>query len=329
MSTDAHPHVSVVIPTFNRCEQLKRLLLALARQDYPALAMQVVVVSDGATDGTNEYLRSFEVPVPTTAVEQDNAGPASARNTGLRAATGDLVVFLDDDMVPDRSLVSEHVHAHRSGAEKMVAIGPMLTPRDVPLAPWVSWEQHMLERQYAAMEQGVYDATARQFYTGNASLRREAALAAGGFDPAFKRAEDIEFAYRLADQGFQFTFVPTARGYHYAERTFDAWLAIADAYGTTDVVLGRDHGRAWLLSSVRDKFRDQLPPVRWLQGACIRSDAVRRRAAWTIETTFRLVQHRERSTIRRLSLSGLYSLSYFGGVATALGGADEFRKFVR
>jgi GT2 family glycosyltransferase len=327
--TAGSPFVSVVIPTFNRCEQLKRLLVALAQQDYSAPDVQIVVVSDGATDGTNDYLRSADVPVPITAVEQANAGPAAARNAGLRAATGELVVFLDDDIVPDRSLISEHVRAHRSGTDKTVAIGPMLTPSDVRLAAWVAWEQHMLERQYTAMEQGVYEATARQFYTGNASLRREAALRAGGFDATFKRAEDIEFAYRLADEGFRFTFVPTARGYHYAERSFEAWLAIASAYGTTDVVLGRDHGREWLLTSVRDKFRGQLPPVRWLQHACIRSDAVRRASAWTIERAFRLVQRRDRSRIRRLALSGLYALSYFGGVASALGCADEFRDFVR
>ena len=59
----------------------------------------------------------------------------------------------------------------------------------------------MLAKQYEAMDRGVYGATARQFYTGNASVARRHVIAAGGFDTSFRRAEDVELAYRLADRG--------------------------------------------------------------------------------------------------------------------------------
>ena len=63
----------------------------------------------------------------------------------------------------------------------------------------------------------------RQFFTGNASLRRDSFLATGGFDPSFHRAEDVELGYRLAALGIQFIFEPSARVWHYPVRSFAAW----------------------------------------------------------------------------------------------------------
>ena len=119
------------------------------------------------------------------------------------------------------------------------------------MTPWVRWEQEMLMKQYRAMLRGDWAATARQFYTGNASLRRSHILAAGGFDEGFRRAEDVELAYRLANKGLDFVFNMQAVGMHFAERSFRAWLDMAYAYGRNDVIFARDRNQKWLLSAVR------------------------------------------------------------------------------
>ena len=67
----------------------------------------------------------------------------------------------------------------------------------------------------------------RQFYTGNASVPRELVVKAGGFDTAFRRAEDIELSYRLDQLGATFVFDETAMAHHLAERSFESWLAAA------------------------------------------------------------------------------------------------------
>src|SRR5688572_17288778 len=79
------PTVSVVVPTFNRRNQLHRTLLGLAEQQLPGNCFETIVISDGSTDGTMEYLRGGTTPVPVVAIEQHNAGPAAARNRGVRA----------------------------------------------------------------------------------------------------------------------------------------------------------------------------------------------------------------------------------------------------
>ncbi len=163
------PDVSVVIPTFNRRAQLERTLVGLAAQTDLEHEVEVIVVSDGSTDGTDDWLRSGAAPLPVSACYQPNSGPAAARNHGVSAARGSLVLFLDDDVVPAPDLVSTHVHHHRSLDDDLVVVGPMRTPEDLPLSPWVKWEQRMLYKQYDAMLRGDWEATPRQFYTANAS----------------------------------------------------------------------------------------------------------------------------------------------------------------
>ena len=164
--------ISVVIPTFNRRERLHKVLTALANQSTTT-EFEVVVVSDGSTDGTDEYLRSGQTPTPVVAVVQPNTGPGAARNAGILASSGDIVLFIDDDVVPAPDLIEQHLQAHLGSLDDIVVIGPMLTPTDVVLSPWVAWEQHQLYKQYEAMMAGEWECTFRQFYTGNASVPRQ------------------------------------------------------------------------------------------------------------------------------------------------------------
>ena len=84
---------------------------------------------------------------------------------GWRRPRGPLVLFLDDDVVPAPDLVSTHVRHHHGLDDDVVVVGPMRTPDDLALSPWVQWEQRMLYKQYDAMLRGDWKATARQFYT--------------------------------------------------------------------------------------------------------------------------------------------------------------------
>ena len=80
------PEISVVIPTYNRLARLRQVLDALTYQTFPADAFEVVVVSDGASDGTNEFLTSLTMPCALKTIVQDNQGVAAARNRGLAEA---------------------------------------------------------------------------------------------------------------------------------------------------------------------------------------------------------------------------------------------------
>ena len=212
--------VSIIIPTYNRLARLKQVIAAVERQTYPLGNMEVIIVSDGSTDGTHEYLASIQTPLDLRFIAQPNSGPAAARNNGFRSAHSEYVIFIDDDVVPSPQLVAEHMRLHAT-RPNLVVLGPMLNPPDFTHSPWVAWEQAMLEKQYAAMRRGDWTATARQFYTGNTSLPRLVLISSGGFDERFRRAEDIELAYRIEKLGVEFCFTMAAVSYHYAERSFE------------------------------------------------------------------------------------------------------------
>lgn len=313
--------VSIVIPTYNRLARLQRVLAAVGSQLYPHDQFEVIVVSDGSTDGTAEYAQRAHFPFKFTFIQQDNAGPAAARNRGVAAASSPLVLFLDDDVVPAPDLINEHLRWH-VGHPNRVVLGTMITPPDVRLLPWVAWEQAMLEKQYRAMTSGIWPATARQFYTGNTSLARQLILDAGGFDERFRRAEDIELAYRLAKLGVEFVFAPQATGYHYAERSFASWLTTPYTYGRHDIIFGREQ-QVDLIDFVRREFAQRNRLTRWLVHALLdrpRASAV----ALAVMPRIALLAHcllGERGS--RPIYSAIFNLRYYQGVADELGGRDH------
>ena len=128
----------------------------------------------------------------------------------------------------------------------------------------------MLYKQYEAMAQGDLTADHRQFYTGNASLRRETMRRVGGFDEQFRRAEDLELSYRLQAGGSRFIFSRSAIGYHYAERSFESWLRIARDYGTQHEIFEREFdGDAGGLDLARRGFEGRHPVVRLVTRVCV------------------------------------------------------------
>jgi GT2 family glycosyltransferase len=230
----------VVIATFNRAEPLRRTLDGLARQTLQDF--EVIVADDCSTVPASRSLASYEAPFPLRVLRtSSNGGPAAARNLAVESSSADLILFIDDDVVPDIELVAEHRRNLAALGARGVSIGPLRAPGDWKPTPWNRWEADSLEVEYGRMAGGDYRATWRQFFTGNAMLHRAAFVEVGGFDPAFKRAEDIEFAYRLAKNGASFGFEPRAIGWHYARRTLASWRNIPSQYAECDVRIASMH----------------------------------------------------------------------------------------
>ncbi|MBK8168964.1 MAG: glycosyltransferase [Sandaracinaceae bacterium] len=115
---------TVVIPTYKRSHRLAALLECLARQDGDGLA-QVIVCDDGSPDDTRDVAQSFAAKLPLVYRFQDDLGfrAGQARNMGIASATGDVLIFVDDDVVVTRDFVSSHLEAHRNGTSPKVVIG--------------------------------------------------------------------------------------------------------------------------------------------------------------------------------------------------------------
>lgn len=232
--------ITVVTPTYNRRAQLARCLDALANQSVAGF--EVIVVDDASPEPVAQWLDGDAYPFELTVLRMtSNGGPARARNRAAAAARGEVLAFVDDDVVADRGLLAAHLASLERLGPHGVSIGPLAAPPDWKPTPWNRWEAETIAVEYRRMVRGDYAPTWRQFFTGNAMLRRDDFLDVGGFDESFKRAEDIEFAYRLSRRGATFGFEPGAIGWHYAERPLASWRRIPSQYAEFDLAIDRIH----------------------------------------------------------------------------------------
>lgn len=320
------PDVSVIMPTYQRRESLRRTLEALAGVDYPRDRLELVLACDGCTDGSQDMARSLGLPFAVRVLEQPNQGPAAARNLALANAAGHLALFLDDDVVPSPRLVAEHVSAHlEAPQEERVVIGTLLPPGE-PRSPWVRWELDTVVKQYGAMEEGRYPPSPRQFYTGNASVRCAAVLDAGGFDVSFKRAEDVELAFRLERRGLRFVFRPAASGLHMAERSFRSWMGAAYWYGRNDVVLGLRRGRPDMLDAIAAEFWERSGLTRRLVRGMLRAPGIERALAVPAIAAAGALQGLDRGRLSHGICSVVFNMAYWHGVADELGTPEDARR---
>jgi glycosyltransferase involved in cell wall biosynthesis len=314
--------LSVVIPTFNRKDSLQKTLDGLARQALPADQYEVVVVSDGSTDGTDALLRQYAEAAPYVlrSIAQPNGGPARARNNGIETARGEVVVFLDDDVEPAPEFLAVHAARHANQNDTVV-IGPMLPDPALRWQEpaWIAWEHAMLEKQYTAWRTGEWDGCGpHHFYSGNASVRREHLVAVGGFDEQFPRQEDVELAVRLQKQrGVQFVYAPEARGTHRPQRRFESWLAVPFAYGGLDVVRARRGDTSW--ETVRHGYHARNKATRLLARAVLSfpflSKPLRALLLPAAQAAYRL--HLAGPAFAALSV--IYNLRYLEGAQAELG----------
>jgi len=234
--------VSVIVPTYNRREVVVRTLKTLFEQDFCPEEYEIIVVIDGSIDGTALALRALSSPSAFRIIEQENRGLAGARNTGLRAARGDVVLFLDDDMDCDRRLISEH-HAAHVGAEPVIGFGAVFLSSDSPLS--LPAEIFKLEvgafylRQKAAPET-QWSQQACIF--GNTSAPRPLLLEVGGFDERFRMREDAELGIRLFARGIRPQYLPNAIACQYYFKTAADLIRDAEAFAIADHMLMQKHG---------------------------------------------------------------------------------------
>jgi GT2 family glycosyltransferase len=195
----------------------------------------------------------------------------------------------------------------------------MSPPRNWSRPAWIRWEEEKLQRHYRALIAEEYALSARHLYTGNASLARDLFLEAGGFDSRFRRAEDVELGYRLADLGARFIFCPRAEVLHYASRSFAAWARMAYEYGRYEVVLDRDRGRSTALPRAVRLLRERHPLNRLLVEACLARPELGSLAAPALGGVAWALASFGASRLAMPALSALFNLLYWQGLRDELG----------
>lgn len=219
------PRVSVVIPTYNRCELLRKSLRQLTRQRIAASDFEVIVSDDGSSDDTKAVVDSFADRLRMKYHYQEDLGfrAGEARNAGARLASAPILVFMDTGQMAGPDYLKHYLAAHADGVSRALLgyahgynpVQPMagvsealdrMPPEEV-LAHFKD-EPAFFDVRHEELAKSDFDLSRRAlpwflFWTLNCSLRADDFWAVGGFDEEFRGwgVEDLELGYRLYRHG--------------------------------------------------------------------------------------------------------------------------------
>jgi len=270
--------VTVVIPVRDRHDELARCLggLTAAASASGGLGACEVIVVDDASDDPAAIDAAASAAGARVIRRPVNGGPGSARNTGLSAATTDLVAFLDSDCVPGPGWLDRLLPHFADPAVGAVA------PRIVPHEPGRSWLARY-EGASSTLDMGerpsIVRPGARVPYVPGAALVVRRGAAHAGFADGMRVGEDVDFVWRLAACGWRVRYEPAAAMGHQHRVRLRSWFARRSDYGTSAAVLEDRHP-----GSVRPLYASWWTVAAWA-GTVVRPRAVGGLAAVAVTGT--------------------------------------------
>jgi glycosyltransferase involved in cell wall biosynthesis len=220
----AVPKLSIVIPTFNRASTLARTIDRIESQTVSSENYEVIVVDNASTDDTRLVLEAKSGKYSNLKVLfQPKPGAAATRNAGLREAVGDIVLFIDNDIIADPDLIEKHLEYH-GRSSRLGVIGNVITPWYDSVDPFLRYLRHRGIYNPYTITSGPIDFS--YYHTGNVSTPRLLLLETGGFNEDFflYGMEDIELGYRLEKLGTQMINGEQARATHDYFPTYEEFI---------------------------------------------------------------------------------------------------------
>lgn len=285
------PHVSVIIPTCNRPKELAYCLRTLLTQLPQDQSVEVLVCDDSSDDRTKDMVAA-EFP-QVKRVQGSRRGPAKNRNGGAKAATGDWLIFLDDDCEPSPEFLAAYLKVMST------------TPADQNVA--LEGATYRIGTNASLMTEAPHNPTGGMLISCNFAIPRQLFIASHGFDERFPMAvfEDTEFAARMELQGLRVIFVkeaavdhplrPTPPASKLARRWESRVISTYDFGGTTAqvayllprhiflVILSRFRGKRFTADNIKAAFvfaKEFLLVLWWMPGWLRKYHAAPRSPFW-------------------------------------------------
>jgi GT2 family glycosyltransferase len=219
------PQLSIVIPTLGRSVVLARALDRLEAQDAPAESFEVIVVADANERAPDAIERLLDgAACAGRALRAARPGASAARNVGWSSASAPLVLFLDDDVLPERGLVGGHLERHRRHPEVEAGVlGRVRWADELRVTPFMRWLERGIQFDFDGIE--GEDAGWGRFYTANVSVKRALLERVGGFEEEALPFgyEDLDLALRMRDHGFRLLYAREACAEHVHPMDLEFW----------------------------------------------------------------------------------------------------------
>lgn len=317
------PELSVVISTFGNYDVLERVLDGYSCQDATPGSFEVVVVADAADPDLDAVERAIgERPYPVRRISGTMPGLSANRDAGWRAARSPLVLFTDNDTIPVRRLVSEHLRWHaRHDGEEMGVLGHVRWARELDVTTFMRWLDTGIQFNFANLEPGEVPWGA--FAGANVSLKRAFVERVGDFDQEHfpYGYEDTDWAYRASKLGMRLFYNRRAVVDHLRPMTLEFWKKRARRVAAAEYQFTQLHPE--LTPWFHRVFTDvkEMPPAR---GRAIKvARFVPRRTPWIGPRVWKMVDIAYKQAVAPHFLAA-WDEAAAGGQASAAPDLSEF-----
>jgi GT2 family glycosyltransferase len=301
--------VSIVVPTFRRPSVLRETLESLSNLNYPPRNYEVIVVDDGSNDETPEVVEPFREKISNLIYHyQENSGVATARNRGAKLASGEVLIFNDDDIVVEPNLIERHL-ANLDEFGKCVVNGHW----EFPPTMTEYFDQTPFGRYRTATEVWVKAVNDKKQIAGNiyesqtvsacnCGVRREDFWQIGGYDEQFPFAgfEDHEFCLRAAKAGYRFVYDYGIKLWHNDHRiNFEQFGERQRRGAITKVLLATKypHEEAEHPMIVENNFRKPGEPVKRSAKKMVKSVLANPGVSEIVFTAIRLLESKWKTNV--------------------------------
>ncbi|CAF3932534.1 unnamed protein product, partial [Rotaria sp. Silwood1] len=202
--------ISVIVPTHNRQDKLKETIAGLRKQDFSADEYEIIIVDDTSIPPVI-LAEDFNISPKVSLIRLENAERSVARNAGAKLAKGELLLFVDDDILVAEDFLTRHWQAHKEFPNTLV-VGSVSLPPQNQNDPFVQFRQK-LENSACPPNAGLIED--KNFCVAqNTSIKKELFDDISGFDEKFTSSEDQDLALRHTAKGRKIVFEPKAFGIH-------------------------------------------------------------------------------------------------------------------
>lgn len=256
------PYATIVIPTFKRSDALRETLTALAAVDYPRNRWEAIVVDDGSGDDTEKVVADWITSTGLSGgfIAQKNSGPAVARNRGASEAHGEVLIFIDNDILVDRDFIRAHVDALAANPGCWI-VGRVVHPPELRRTPFGRYRDAAWEAFHRTHSTEI-PAETSGMSAANVSMPSADFHKLGGFDEDFTIAscEDCDLGIRARKMGIRVLYEPRIVVLHNDWAvSLDRFCERQKLYSISDALLWRKYGA----DSPKADLVRQNSPINW------------------------------------------------------------------
>lgn len=225
----AFPEISVIIPCKNRGDVLEKTLTALENQDCPADLYEVIVVDDQSTDSTAKVVKQFieHGKINLEYIHSNGKSAGDARNRGIAKSTGDILLFMDADTIPEPDVVEKHLLMQYHYDAPVCIMGEVKMAKELDTRS----QARLWETSLNLTDEKCQQVDWWKYRTANTSILKVAVRGAGGFNGTLVAAEDKELAYRLSKIGVEFYYTNEISATHFHPMNLNGYLEKGSLYG--------------------------------------------------------------------------------------------------